>query len=78
MSAMDDDRMESMEQKLARLEAQDIETQSKLDLLLATLLPRNSEPTVKTQPVVPQLSVDTTTSRVRTARPAVPPEFDGE
>jgi Retrotransposon gag protein/Zinc knuckle len=78
MSAMDDDRMESMEQKLARLEARDIETQSKLDLLLAALLPINSEPTVKTQPVMPQLSVDTTTTRVRTARPAVPPEFDGE
>jgi Retrotransposon gag protein/Zinc knuckle len=70
------DRLEFMEQKLAQLEARDIETQSKLDLLLAALLPKKPDPPAVIPPILPLLSADP--PRTRTARPAVPPEFDGE
>ena len=58
------------------MEAQGIETQNKLDQIIATIL-NPTQPTPKT-PALVQRDVLPEPSRARTARPAAPPEFDGD
>ena len=75
---MDDDRVATLEETVAKLQARDIETQNKLDMLIASiaqLLPTTKNTPETPTPVLPP-SADP--PRTRTARPAAPPDFDGE
>ena len=79
LSAMDDDRVVRMEQAVDQLRS---ETQSTLDQILITiarlsqsLLETNPPPTSSQQPASPPPADHHHTC---TARPAVPPDFDGD
>jgi hypothetical protein len=78
----DPDRITTLEQSLARMEAQGVETQHQIQQLLATvaLLTQNiTQPSTSSgatpKDVRPPLA---DAPRAHTVRPAVPPEFDGD
>lgn len=75
---MDDDRVSTLEETVAKLQARDIETQNKLDLLIASMA--QLTPTTKNAPETPTpvLPPSADPPRTRTARPAAPPDFDGD
>jgi hypothetical protein len=76
----DPDRVSALEQTVAKMQARDIDTQNKLDLILASVarLAQTNQNAPKTpNPVLPVLPPPTP-SRTRTARPAAPPDFDGD
>jgi hypothetical protein len=77
-SAMDNDCVSTLEETVAKLQARDIETQNKLDQLLAIMaqLTQTKQNLPETPP--PVLSLPTDLPRTRTARLAAPPDFDGE
>jgi hypothetical protein len=77
---VDDDRVSTLEQQFAKMEAQEIDIQQKLELLLSHALQKPAQPLP-----IPPVSVPTDpTSRTdlrhstRVARPAIPPEFNGD
>ena len=74
---MEDERVTTLEETVAKLQARDIETQNKLDLLLASLahLTQSKEPTP--EPFAP-VKQDVPPPKTRTVRPASPPDFDGD
>jgi hypothetical protein len=79
---MDDERVTTLEQTVAKMQAERIETQNKLDTLLAAMeqLTRANKTTLETPVPVPQnvLPPPADPPRTRTARPAAPPDFDGD
>jgi hypothetical protein len=74
---MEDDRIASLEQALSELQARDVTTQQKLDLLISHLtspkIPKSS-PNPETS-TVPQIKPS---SSIRGPPPALPSEFDGD
>lgn len=76
------DRLEFMEQKLARMEAKEIETQTTLNQILSTIAAisqtLSQKPLEPASPVTPPVNNTTELSKPRTARPAAPPDFDGD
>jgi hypothetical protein len=71
-----DEHVPTLEERVIKMEAQDIETQNKLDRIIATIL-NQAQPTPKT-PALVQQDILPEPPRARTARPAAPPEFDGD
>jgi hypothetical protein len=75
---MDDDRVSTLEQQFAKMEAQEVDIQQKLELLLSHALQKPIQP-----PSVSPIFVDATPQTdirrtTRVARPANPPKFDGD
>jgi Retrotransposon gag protein/Zinc knuckle len=73
--------MTALEQEVAKLQADRIETQTKLDILIASVRQLTTNPTTPHAPIpVRQQSESSATdqSKSRTARPAAPPDFDGD
>jgi hypothetical protein len=81
-SAMQDDRVVTLEQDVAQLKAQGIIAKEQLDSILAFIAQiaqknsTNSEIPIPTSHNTPPSSADP--PRSRTARPAAPPDFDGD
>ena len=75
---MDDEHVITLEETVAKLQARDVETQTKLDLLLASIAQLTQTKTNTPEPLAPVPSLSTEPSRTRTARPAVPMDFDGD
>ena len=75
---MDDECVITLEETVAKLQARDVETQTKLDLLLASIAQLTQTKTNTPEPLAPVPSLSTEPSRTRTARPAVPMDFDGD
>lgn len=76
-----DDRVSTLEQAVAKLQARDLENQNKLDSLLASMAQLlQAKPALETPlPAKPNvLSPPADSPRTRTARPAAPPDFDGD
>jgi hypothetical protein len=76
-----DDRVSNLEQAVAKLQARDIENQNKLDSLLASMAQLlQNRPTLETPLSTKQnvLSPPVDPPRTRVARPAAPPDFDGD
>jgi hypothetical protein len=71
----DSDRVSTLEQTVAKLQAKDIENQNKLDLIFAAITRLTQNTPDAPTPVLPP-SADS--PRTRTARPAAPPDFDGD
>ena len=75
--------MTTLEQTVAKLQAKEIETQNKLDLLLASMAQltqhtQNAPETFTPIPIPPVITPSVDPPRTRTARPAAPPDFDGD
>jgi hypothetical protein len=77
---MDNDRVSTLEQQFAKMEAREVDIQQKLELLLSHALQKPTQPLP-----IPPVSVTTDPASrtdlrhsARIARPANPPEFDGE
>jgi hypothetical protein len=74
---MDNDRVSTLEQQFAKMEAREVDIQQKLELLLSHALQKPTQP-LPTSPVfVPTDPASRTDLRhsARIARPANPPEF---
>ena len=71
-----DEHVPTLEERVIKMEAQGIETQNKLDQIIATIL-NQAQPTQKT-PALIQWDILPEPPRMCTARPSAPPEFDGD
>ena len=74
---MEDERVTVLEEVVAKLQARDIETQTKLDLLLASVakLAQPNETMLKLS--VPAQQDIPPPPKTRSVRPATPTDFDG-
>jgi hypothetical protein len=77
---MDNDRVSTLEQQFAKMEAQEVDIQQKLELLLSHALQKPTQPLPTSPVAVPTDPASRTDIRhsAHIARPANPPEFDGE
>ena len=76
-----DDRVSNLEEIVAKLQARDIENQTKLDSLIASMAQLlQTKPTPETPLPTERhvISSPTDPPRTRMARPAAPPDFDGD
>jgi len=78
----DPDRVTTLEQTVAKMQARDIENQNKFDLILAAIAGLTNNNATTPDPPVPKrqevLTPSAESPRTRTARPATPPDFDGD
>jgi hypothetical protein len=77
---MDDDRVSTLEQQFAKMEAREVDIQQKLELLLSHALQKPIQPPSVFPVSVSVDAIPRTDARrtTRVARPANPPEFDGD
>ena len=77
---MEDECVSNLEQTVAKLQADRVEIFAKLDELTTAMkfLITTQTPPIIMQPEVALTALAVDNSRGRTARPAVPPDFDGD
>ena len=76
---MDDDRVSQLERVIVTLQARDIDTQNKLDHLIASLIPKSPKdaPTTNPEPIG-TMPVASESLKTRKVKLAAPPDFNGD
>ena len=77
LSAMDDDCVSQLERVVATLQARDIDTQNKLDHLIASLIPKSPKDAPKTNPeLIGTMPVASESLKTQKVKPASPLDFN--